>query len=151
MLSLVAVKFKPSTETTAVLSQGHNQIPKDSSPVMMLEMKVELSLACSLRSVQTALRFSFLITVHQSWHKFFCIVPHVELIQQNLLARSIQQSSNVANVMYCSSLVFRIPSCTFTTFPVMVPVRGRPECSSSSADICLFLKHFKAFVGLHLA
>jgi len=30
---------------------------------------------------------------------------------------------------------------TFATFSVVVPVEGRPECSSSLTDIRLFLKH----------
>jgi len=30
---------------------------------------------------------------------------------------------------------------TFATFSVIVPVEGRPECSSSLTDIRLFLKH----------
>jgi hypothetical protein len=37
---------------------------------------------------------------------------------------------------------FRIASHTLATFLVMVPVKGRPERSSSSTDICPFLKHW---------
>lgn len=62
---------------------------QDSSPVMMLEMKVVLFSACSLRWVQTAMQYSFWITAYQPWHRFCCIVQLVGLIRQNSLAHSI--------------------------------------------------------------
>jgi hypothetical protein len=46
-----------------------------------------------------------LIIAQQPWHKFCCNPPHVELIRQNSLARSIRQSDNVANVNRTSSVL----------------------------------------------
>ena len=48
-----------------------------------------------------------LIIAQQPWHNFCCNARHAELIQQNSLAHSIQQSDNIANVVNRSSSVFQ--------------------------------------------
>jgi hypothetical protein len=108
------------------------------SPVRMVEIKLG-----SFRPVPSA-RCSQqcgipLIIAKQPWHKFCCNAPHIELIWQNSLVCSIQQSDNTANIVNRLS-VSQIASCTFATFLVVVLIKDHLETSSSSNDIRPFLK-----------
>ena len=51
--------------------------------------------------------YFLLITAHQPWHIFCCIGLLVELVWQNSLAHSTQQSNIVANIFSHSSPVFQ--------------------------------------------
>ena len=89
MLSSVVVMLVSSTETTAALSQGHTQTPiVVTSNDIRDEVGVNFGLFLKLSAADSNVVF-LLITACQPWHKFFCIVLHVEVIRQNSLAHSI--------------------------------------------------------------
>jgi len=101
-----AVKLESSTETTAALFQV---VPRH--PIFITsndvgdEVGVVFSLFLELSADRNVVFLS--INVQQPCHIFCCNAPHVELIQQNLLACSIQQSDIVANIVNRSSSVFQ--------------------------------------------
>jgi len=105
-LSSVAMKLESSTETTAALSQGRTQTSKF---VTINDVGDEIGVIFGLFLALSADNSAvfLLITAQQPWHKFCCIVPHVEVIQQNSLAHSVRQSDSVANVVNRLSLVFQ--------------------------------------------
>jgi len=106
MLSLVTVKLESSTETTAASFQI---VPRHPIFITSSDGEDEVGVVFSLfleLSANSNVVF-LLIIAQQPWHKFCCNAPHVELIRQNLLARSIQQSDIVANIVNHPSSLFQ--------------------------------------------
>jgi hypothetical protein len=106
VLSLVAVKLEFSTETTAASFQVVTRHPtfitsNDGGDEVGVVFSLFLELSANSNVV------FLLIIAQQPWLKFCCSVPHIELIQQNLLAHSIQQFDIVADIMNHLSSLFQ--------------------------------------------
>jgi hypothetical protein len=106
----------------------------------MVEMKLRSFLVCSLSSEQMETQCSFwslLSSLGTDFSAMCCMLGSLDRIHWHIPYHCLTMSQTSWIGCLRSS---RISSHTFATFSVVVPVEGRPECSSSLTDIRLFLK-----------
>ena len=107
---------------------------------MILEMKLGLSLACCLSSLQTETWRAFWLSL-SSWHKSCRNVSHVQIVCQNALNGPVWQSYYLTKIMDSLPMICKDSLANFIMFSGDVLVDGCPEHSLLSTDVRLSLKH----------